>query len=398
MHGGAERAVLQVARARGLEPADLVRRAERDEQLRQDLVNHITVGTTWFMRERAALAELIGQLVDAKGPAGEVTLWSAGCSSGEEAYSLAMLARVAGLKPRVLATDVSTRSLRRAIEAVYPEDVLTSLPRGWAEEFFEPAANDRVRIAAAIRRDVVFEVHNLAHADGPPRGWQRFDAVVCRNVLMYFPKDKAVEVVRHLLRCCRGGGFLLLGPTERPLFWAQIEDESASASPVIEVDSQRRVRRKRPTRHPPSVQASPPPAEVADGALARRLIAASQLFKGGRHTDALAALRELAHEHPNSAPVHLEWGLCLKRMGRAREAVHELRVAAALDPVGWLVEYQLGTCLESIGEAAEARSAWAKALRRLESGARSGHILEQEDLAMLAETVARLCRMKLARG
>jgi len=393
------RTVQKLARSEGVTSGELVQRASSSERLRQLLIDRVSIGTTWFLREREALVELVDQLRASRAPDREVVIWSVGCSSGEEPYSLAMLLESAGLKAQSLATDVSRRALRKAIEARYRLENVAELPHAWRKRYFEDEDKVSVRITHSIRSQVTFEQHNIASLN-VPRGWRRFDAVVCRNVLMYFTKPRAVAIVEHLVRHCRGGGLLLLGASERPLLWPSFDrDGPAGLSPVAEVDDRRRIRRRRTTRHhvlsaapaPVEAVASPPP-------LRQRLLEANRLARAGRSEAALEALSEIVAGEPDNAEAQLELALVLKREGRVEEAARALHVADRLGGSGWLASYQLGVCLDEIGEASEAAAAYQRTLDRLARGAPHGRTVDSEELARMAPTVRRLCLAKLARS
>lgn len=180
------------------------------------LVEQAAVRETSFWRhpeQLAALARLAG------GRAAPLRLWSAGCASGEEAYGLAMLLREAGRDAAagdgVLATDLSGRALEAARRARYGPRTLRRLPPALAARWLLPAGPDGARaVHAEVRALVELRRHNLVRdpLPGPP-----FDAVVCRNVLIYFDPAVASAVLRALLAAVRPGGWLVLGPVELPL-------------------------------------------------------------------------------------------------------------------------------------------------------------------------------------
>lgn len=192
------------------------------------LVEALRVGETRFFRHQAhvrALVDVVApalqrRLGRAPGSRRVVRAWSAGCATGEEAYTLAMIlgSELAGWEVRVLATDVSERALEVARAGVYPAGVAAHVPERWRRDAFAPAG-DRVRIAPALRRRVSFVHHNLVDR-GEPARWEPvaagagFDVIWCRNVLMYLGPDARALVAARLARGLAAHGFLFLGHAE----------------------------------------------------------------------------------------------------------------------------------------------------------------------------------------
>ncbi len=201
------------ATALGATPDEIARRiADRDADALAALVEHAVVGETTFWRHPEQL-EAFTRLV--RRAAGPLRIWSAGCATGEEPYSVAIALLEAGrlgAGDRILATDVSTRALAAAAAGTYRPRALRKLPReldGW----FEPGDPRRVR--PEVRNLVSFVRQNLV-ADPVPLGGA-FDVVFCRNVLIYFSPETAAAALYRLVGALVPGGTLVLGPVEVPL-------------------------------------------------------------------------------------------------------------------------------------------------------------------------------------
>lgn len=207
-------AVLAAAEALGLDPGELVRRVLAEEaDCVGALVEHSVIGETYFYRNPEQLLALGRHLFAAEGP---LHIWSAGCASGEEPYTLAMAlleAGRAGRCDRVLATDVSERMLERARAGVYGQWSLRRMPAELLQRYFTGSSASK-RVGQEVRAPVELRRHNLV-VDPPPAG--PFDLVVCRNVLIYFDPVTAAEVLYRLVSAIRPGGLLALGPVEAPL-------------------------------------------------------------------------------------------------------------------------------------------------------------------------------------
>jgi chemotaxis protein methyltransferase CheR len=179
------------------------------------LLEAVRVGETRFFRHRAQVAALIDRVVPAireRGP-GPVRAWSAGCATGEEAYTAAMV--LSRLLPRpswqvsVLATDISDEALDDARTRRYGAGALTHVPEEWRDAFVrEP--DGTVRITDSVAALVDFQRHNLAEESYP----RDLDLIWCRNVLIYFTPDARRRVVQRLVDSVRIGGHLFVGYSE----------------------------------------------------------------------------------------------------------------------------------------------------------------------------------------
>ncbi len=189
------------------------------------LASHLTVGETYFYRDKGsfdALGEHIlpGLIQSRRGKEQRLRFWSAGCATGEEAYSIAMLLDkiVPDIKDwnlTILATDINPHFLERAEEGIYREWSFRSAPL-WVKERYFTKTKNGFEILPHIRRMVVFSYHNLVDDPYPAliNNTSAMDIIFCRNVLMYFSQARAKEVVRHLNRCLIDDGWLVISPVE----------------------------------------------------------------------------------------------------------------------------------------------------------------------------------------
>ena len=177
------------------------------------MVEAAAVGETSFFRhpeQLAAVRELQLAGVPRDRP---LSIWSAGCATGEEPYTLAMElvdAGRAGLGDRILATDVSSRALAVAGEARYGEWSLRHLDPELRRRHFE-SHPPQVRVRDPIREMVEFRRHNLVRDPAPGSA---FDLILCRNVLIYFRDETVARVISELSERLRPGGVLLVGVSE----------------------------------------------------------------------------------------------------------------------------------------------------------------------------------------
>jgi chemotaxis methyl-accepting protein methylase len=146
-------------------------------------------------------------------------MWSAGCSSGEEPYSLAALVHKHAVARRetrglsrvdILGTDVHGPSLETAVQGTYPANVFDEVPADIRATYFSPGPPP-FRVSAELRRFVRFEINDLLREDAPGSG---FSLIACRNVLIYFDRASQERLFDHFHAALAPGGFLVLGMVE----------------------------------------------------------------------------------------------------------------------------------------------------------------------------------------
>jgi chemotaxis protein methyltransferase CheR len=203
------------------DPKDYLRMLEEDGsgERMQELMDLLTTNHTAFWREPGHFEWLGEQLAVLRAAPGLQTIWCAAASSGEEPYTLAMVAREA-LGPaaperiRILATDVSTRMLDAARAGIYSKQRIAPLPASWHANYFEAGGGrnqDQYRVKPEIRQMVHFRWLNLV--DPFPRIGP-FPYIFCRNVMIYFSQETRMQIVQKLLRHLTPDGYLLVGYAE----------------------------------------------------------------------------------------------------------------------------------------------------------------------------------------
>jgi chemotaxis protein methyltransferase CheR len=188
-------------------------------------INAMTTNKTEFFREAHHFEYLRDTWLPARGPCRRATdrhlrLWSAGCSTGEEAYTLAVtlldaLDGAADWDIRILASDIDTDVLGRAAEAIYPIANVEPVPRPMLPRYFLRGTDARsglVRVKPAVRSLVTFRRINFLDDPWPIRA--RFDVILCRNVLIYFDRATQHRVLTRLVTQLKDGGVLCLGHSE----------------------------------------------------------------------------------------------------------------------------------------------------------------------------------------
>lgn len=199
---------------------------ENSEEI-NDLYKDLLIGVTKFFRDPEAFEilekEVIPKLYDARESMQPIRVWTAGCASGEEAYSIAMLldeeARRRGQNSeiKIFATDAHHVSLNTAARGVYSEEVLSEMTLARRNRYFRKE-RDGYHVVPEIRKMIVFAPHNLI-SDAP---FTQMDLVTCRNLLIYLQPNAQKKALSMFHFSLKSGGTLFLGPSESP---GEIADE-----------------------------------------------------------------------------------------------------------------------------------------------------------------------------
>lgn len=198
---------------------DMVKR-ERNGREAAALVDCLTTNYTYFLREPAhftLLKEKILPDIFERIRLGTCNIWCAGCSTGEECYTLAMAiadfrgkmeARLPGVN--IKATDISTTALEKAASGIYSERELEKLPKQWKEKFCRAAGPNQYQIDSSLRSWIRFRNENLMQ----PPVREKFDLIFCRNVMIYFDREAKAQLIRRFEDSLNQGGYLILGHAE----------------------------------------------------------------------------------------------------------------------------------------------------------------------------------------
>lgn len=185
------------------------------------MLNKLTTNYTFFMREKVHFDffknTILPQLVNTKKNK-VFSIWSAGCSSGQEPYTLSMIIKdylgnsASMWDTRILATDISQKALATAQKAEYEEGDLKDIPAKWKTDYFIKVPNsDRYAVSQKIKDNVLFRTFNLMD---PIRFKMPFDVIFCRNVMIYFDQPTKDALVQRFYNATNPGGYLLIGHSE----------------------------------------------------------------------------------------------------------------------------------------------------------------------------------------
>jgi chemotaxis protein methyltransferase CheR len=188
-----------------------------------ELVNAITTNLTAFFRENHHFdylqQRLIPELLQKNKDSRKIRIWSAGCSTGEEPYSLSMtlkesLSSASGWNARILATDIDSNVLAKASQGVYPIERVKGIPKPRLRRWFmrgKGAQSGYVRLKPEVRSQIDFAQLNLMdnwNVDGP------VDVIFCRNVIIYFDRDSKIKLINKYADNLVEGGHLFIGHSE----------------------------------------------------------------------------------------------------------------------------------------------------------------------------------------
>ncbi|MGR9045042.1 MAG: CheR family methyltransferase [Gammaproteobacteria bacterium] len=194
----------------------------------ETLAGYLTVGETYFFREprsfEALETQVLPELIKTRrNQAKRLRIWSAGCCSGEEPYSIAILldkliADYPQWNSSILATDITPRFLQKAVDGIYGEWSFRGMPDRVRERYFTQLDGGRYQLTSRIKERVAFSYLNLADDNYPSllNDTNAMDVIFCRNVLMYFSDERAKKVMRNLHRALTDDGWLILSVTECP--------------------------------------------------------------------------------------------------------------------------------------------------------------------------------------
>ncbi|HSN92947.1 MAG TPA: CheR family methyltransferase [Anaeromyxobacteraceae bacterium] len=382
----------------------LLRSGDGDEELRL-LLPLVTVGKTSFFRDErqfGALQALLPELLARpQGGGRRVAIWSAGCATGEEPYSIAMSAAEAGATPErieILATDVNPEAVATAARGSFDARRVRDVPKDLVDRYFDHEG-ERYRIRAGLRRLIAaIRPHNLVASAFPRPAEGGWDVIFCRNVIIYFDTPTTQQVLAHFHAALAPGGYLFLGYSESlfrlfdgfeltevagAFLYRRPEAPVRAGVPAGPIPTPRPG--SLPAAHPPPVHhlemprlaparakeagpgaaarpAPPPPAESPPLAPQEYLDGAIALFADGRFGAARELLERLLEKGGEDLAVRLTlanlYGI-LRQPDRARGSY---QAALALEPLSAEAHLFYGIHLLSSGEPEPAALELSRAL------------------------------------
>jgi chemotaxis protein methyltransferase CheR len=338
--------------------------------LLERMIDEFTIKETFFFRQRQDLDAIDWpSLVEQARASGSqvARVWVAATASGEEAYTLAILASEAFAPDpppvSIHATDISPSVLTRARRGRYGRRSARPLERSVLDRYFTQQGPDVV-VGDRLRRIVRFSRQNLVGHFTPATGGP-FDLITCRNVLIYFEPDVADRVVDGLTQALDPNGTLLLGAADRLCCSAarllrprrsEAASQPSNRPPADAATLRRPLGRKPP--EPPAASAAIPAVELSAD-LDDALRAANQ----GDLEAALEATDRALNCDALDTNAHFLRGLALRGLGRQAEAISAFRSALYVDPEFGLAAFEMGRALEACGDETSAARAYNQALK-----------------------------------
>jgi chemotaxis protein methyltransferase CheR len=374
------------------------------------LIDEITVRETFFFRHRTELDAINWpaalQRARARGE-NVVRVWIAGCASGEEAYTIAILAceafGTATPPVSILATDIAASALDQTRGGHYGARAVRTLEDDVRRRYFS-AQNGTLRVNQRLQGLVDVRRHNLCGEQCPPPGCAPFDLILCRNVLIYFNPETVDRVVASLQGALWPGGRLVLGAADRlsgshrPLPVARsraVSDRSRRRPPRPGSPRQRPAQTARVAARPAHAEptAGPSPAVTATNGQAgrERLSRALQAADRGDLDTALQIAGDVLAEDPLDAEAHFIKGVAELATEAPQAAVDSLRRALYADPSSSLAAFHLARAHDALGEWAPARRAYEQVLRTLEHDHEERSVAQQRDVGEITAA----CRARL---
>lgn len=382
----------------------------------ETLASHLTVGETYFFRDKKVFeileTHIFPEIIKARrGREQNLRIWSAGCSTGEEPYSLGiLLARILpDLKDwniTILATDIAPLAIKKAAEGKYSEWSFRDTPR-WVIEGYFKKIQQNFEIAPHIKRLVTFFYHNLGEDPYPAiiNNTNAMDIIFCRNVMMYFARDRATAVINNLSRCLVDGGWLVISPIEAPhtglppllqpihfqgamLYRKGGQPRDDIVHPITMPETpktKQKIAVVVKTKYAAKVQhqdkIAPTESEHTSSDIGTISNQARLLADQGKLTDALVVCAEAIQSDKLNPSLHYLQATILQELSRTGDAAASLKRALYIDQEFVIAHFALGHLLQHQGKEREAGKHLDKACSLLKA---YGH----EDILPEAEGIS----------
>lgn len=193
----------------------------KDQGQVNSLLNKLTTNYTYFLREEEHFQFLQSTVLPALAKKHQrdkvLSIWSAGCSSGEEPYTISIFlkeyfgASASQWDTRILATDISQQILNSARNPVYHEEALEKLSLEWKKKYFSKTGNGTYTVSNTLKNNVIFQTFNLMD---PIQFKRPFDLIFCRNVMIYFDQPTKDALIKRFYNATTPGGYLFIGHSE----------------------------------------------------------------------------------------------------------------------------------------------------------------------------------------
>ena len=332
------------------------------------LMNNLTISETYFWREPQAFEALMNEIVPwlvrkSENGGKKLKIWSAGCSSGEEAFSIAIalhktIPNLAKWDISILATDINPRVLRKALAGVYSNWSFRNPPK-WLMNYFQQKENQQYEVIPEIRKMVSFVSQNLAEAvyPSPENNTNAMDIIFCRNVLMYFSQERAKKIVQNFFDALVDGGWLIVSGSE-------LADNLFPQFSSINLPGAILYRKGGAKDQPPeqlhALEMVPPEKSYLKKIVVPSVClpihpdqpgwqAVRLLANQGKLGEALTLCEAAIARHKLDSSLHFLHSSILQEQSKETEAISSLRRAIFLDPKFVMAHFALGNLLRRQG-------------------------------------------------
>jgi chemotaxis protein methyltransferase CheR len=364
---------------------------QTSEKELEALIGELTIGETYFFRQsehfQLIREQIIPDLLERNRHSRRLRIWSAGCATGAEPYSISLLLErefareLRYWEVSILGTDINVEFLEKARTATFPNWTLRETTPEIKECCFEQTSRGWI-LQPKYQKHVTFEYHNLvSHSLYPGADGNPFDLILCRNVMIYFSRPQIMEVVKRLHESMADGGWLLVGHAEphgetfqhfelmsNAKVTAYRRASSNEATPPLPfVEWTPHIFEDHPLSQPPAPDITPLLDQTEQSAphlnTETCLAVVRDLADQGNWSRAAEVCQELLAESALNAPAHLLMGLVLSQTASPEEAQAAFRRAIYLERGFVFAHYQLAVSLQSMAKKQQAKKSFENVLQ-----------------------------------
>jgi chemotaxis protein methyltransferase CheR len=341
----------------------------------QILANYLTIGETYFFREKASFDilkdHIIPEIIDKNRKNDKkLRIWSAGCCTGEEPYSIAIILKqmiqdIADWNIKLLATDINQNFLNKAANGIYSSWAFRETFPEIIKKFFQSKDDKCFKIDKEIQKMVKFSNHNLVENIYPVE-LNKIDVIFCRNVLMYFTQEQAVKVIKKFYQALNDAGYLIVSPVEAThSLFPQFTLINAGGAIIF-----------RKGLRPSWAKECLPPQLNIQNVLTNETIPVSEQIPVINNIQEKIDLKELKpFRKESSSPDLFEEGISLYKKGNYEKTIELFKLLISHGRTDYKIIVLLSHCYANLGNLAEAQKWCEKAIEENKIDASNYYLL-----------------------